>query len=96
MDLAGILLETPMFGGLGHGDVDELLLHLTELRYDAGESVWIEGDPAAAIYVIAEGALKSHRLSREGGEEVIPRLPRRGRGHGRNGLFRASRFRRSS
>lgn len=71
MDRAGVLLQTPIFRDLTRSDVEELLPHLTERRYDVDESVWIEGDPADALYVIAEGALKSHRLSREGGDVIV-------------------------
>jgi CRP-like cAMP-binding protein len=45
--------------------------YLVERRYDAGQIVWVEGDPADALYVLAEGALKSHRLSREGGDVIL-------------------------
>lgn len=45
--------------------------HLVERRYEAGQAVWVEGDPADALYVLAEGALKSHRLSRGGGDVIL-------------------------
>lgn len=71
MDRAGVLLRTPIFQGLTREDVEELLPHLTERRYGAGEILWVEGDPADALYVLAEGALKSHRVSRDGGEVIL-------------------------
>lgn len=71
MDLAGILLQTPIFRDLSREDVAELLPHLTERQCDAGEAVWFEGDPVDALYVLAAGTVKSHRLSREGGEVII-------------------------
>lgn len=71
MDRAGVLLQTPLFRDLTREDVDGLLPHLTERRYDAGQVVWVEGDPADTLYVLAEGALKSHRLSRDGGEVIL-------------------------
>ena len=93
MDPAWILSQTPIFGDLARGDVEELVPHLIERRFDAGESVWIEGDPAEAIYVIAEGTLKSHRLSREGGEVILALHDAVGV-TGEIGLFHASRMRR--
>lgn len=92
MDRAGILLQTPIFGDLARGDVEELLPHLTERRYDAGQSVWIEGERAEAIYLVAEGTLKSHRLSREGGEVILAFHDAVGV-TGEIGLFHASRTR---
>jgi CRP-like cAMP-binding protein len=71
MDRAGVLLQTPLFCDLAREDVEELAPHLTERRYAAGQIVWVEGDPADALYVLAEGVLKSHRLSRDGGEVIL-------------------------
>lgn len=71
MDRVRVLLQTPLFGDLARDDVEELLPHLTERRYDAGQILWVEGDPADTLYVLAEGALKSHRLSRDGREVIL-------------------------
>ena len=73
MDPVGILLQTPLFNGLDPADVSELAPRLAERRFARGEPVWLEGDRADALYVIAVGQLKSHRLSRDG-VEVILRL----------------------
>lgn len=71
MDRAGILLQAPVFRDLSRPDVEELLPDLVERTYARGESVWIEGDRAEAIVVIADGQLKAHRLSREGREVIV-------------------------
>ena len=71
MDPAGILLQVPIFGDLARGDVEELLPHLSERRFDAGATVWLEGDPADALYIIVEGTLKSFRLSLDGAEVIV-------------------------
>lgn len=71
MDPAWILLQTSVFGELTRSDVEELLPRVTERRYDAGEVLWLEGAPADALLVLADGLLKSHRLSREGGEVIL-------------------------
>ena len=92
MDPAWILLQTPIFRDLARGDVEELLPHVTERRYDAGARVWLEGDPADAIYIIAEGTLKSHRLSRDGGDVIVALHSAVGV-TGEIGLFHASRTR---
>jgi CRP-like cAMP-binding protein len=95
MDPAWILMQTPIFRGVARPDVEELLPHLTERRYDAGETVWIEGDSAEALYVIAEGMLKSHQLSRKGGEVIVALNPAVDI-TGEVGLFHASRIRQVS
>lgn len=71
MDLAGVLQQTPIFRDLGRAELEEIVPHLVERRYDAGQTVWVEGDPAESLYVLAEGALKSHRLSRDGGDVIL-------------------------
>lgn len=71
MDPAWILLQTSVFGDLAHGDVEELLPHLTDRCFDAGEILWLEGAAADALFVLEEGMVKSHRLSREGSEVIV-------------------------
>jgi CRP-like cAMP-binding protein len=92
MDLARILMQTPIFSALSVADVQELLPHLTERRLDASETVWLEGDPADSLYIVAEGMLKSFRLSRDGGEVIVALHPAVGV-TGEIGLFHASRTR---
>ena len=58
MDPAGILLQTPIFRDLSVQDVEELLPDLRERRYARGQTVWIEGDRAEVLVVLAEGQLK--------------------------------------
>lgn len=71
MNPAWILLETSVFGELSSGDVEELRPHLSERCYDAGEVLWLEAARADALFVLAEGIVKSHRLSREGSEVIV-------------------------
>ena len=71
MDLAGVLQQTPIFRDLTRRDLEEIVPHLVQRRYAAGQTVWVEGDPADELYVLAEGTLKSHRLSREGGDVIL-------------------------
>jgi CRP/FNR family transcriptional regulator len=71
MDPIGILLQTPLFRDLSARDVEELLPDLRERDFARGESVWLEGDPADALYFIAEGQLKSYRVGRDGGEVIL-------------------------
>jgi CRP-like cAMP-binding protein len=71
VDPVGILLKTGVFGDLRPDDVEELLPVLGERTLDRGESLWLEGDPAIALYVLVEGQLKSHRVGRDGGEVIL-------------------------
>jgi len=71
MDRAGILLQASIFRDLSRPDVEQLLPDVHERTYARGQTVWIEGDRAEAIVVIAEGQLKAHRLSSEGREVIV-------------------------
>lgn len=71
MDRAAVLLATPIFADLGRSDVEKLLPQLREHRFGRGQSVWLEGDPAKSLYVVAEGQLKSYRVSPDGTEVIL-------------------------
>jgi CRP/FNR family transcriptional regulator len=71
VDRIAVLLQTPIFGDLSERDVEELLPALRERAYARGESVWLEGDPADSLHFLAEGQVKSYRVSRDGGEVIL-------------------------
>ena len=71
VDPAEVLLRTPIFRDLRRRDVEELLPDLRQRSYARGESVWLEGAPADALYLIVHGQLKSYRLSRDGNEVIL-------------------------
>lgn len=75
MDPAGILLQTSIFRDLTRADVEELLPDLRERSYQRGEVVWLEGAPADAVVVVAEGQLKAHRVSADGREVIMAVYP---------------------
>jgi hypothetical protein len=71
MDPVGILRQTYLFADLAEEDVAALLPEIGERTFARGESVWIEGDPALALYVVADGQLKAHRVGVDGGEVIL-------------------------
>lgn len=71
MDPVGILLQTPIFRDLSAPDVEELLPDLRERTFARAETVWLEGDPSDSLYIVAEGQLKSYRVSPDGGELIL-------------------------
>ena len=75
VDPAQVLLRTSIFQDLVETDVDELLVDVHERRYARGEPVWIEGDSATVLCVVAEGQLKAHRVSRDGREVIVAVYP---------------------
>lgn len=89
MDPVDVLLRTAIFRDLARSDVEELLPHVRQRTFARGESVWTEGTPAEALYVVASGALKSFRVSRDGGE-VIVEVASSGEVTGEVGIFHPS------
>jgi CRP/FNR family transcriptional regulator len=81
-----ILMDTSLFRGLAPSDLAELAPALRERSFGRGQSLWVEGDPVDALYVVAEGQLKSYRVSRDG-REIILGLHSRGAVTGEVGLF---------
>ena len=45
--------------------------HVRERQYARGQSIWLEGDPADILVVVAEGQLKAHRVSADGREVIM-------------------------
>lgn len=86
MDAAGILLQTPIFRDLSQQDVEELLPDVRQLSFDRGQTVWIEGDRADELVVVAEGQLKAHRVNVDGREVIVGVYPGGGM-TGEVGLF---------
>jgi CRP-like cAMP-binding protein len=71
VDSADVLLRTSIFRDLAREDVEELLPLVRPLTFARGESLWNEGAPAGALYVVAKGQVKSYRVSREGAELIL-------------------------
>lgn len=71
VDRAAVLLQTSIFQDLSRPDVEQLLPDVHERTFSRGQTVWVEGDRAEAIVVVAEGQLKAHRLSRDGREVIV-------------------------
>ena len=75
MDRSAILLRTSLFRDLSPRDVEELVPDVRERSFGRGETVWLEGDRAEELVIVAEGQLKAYRVSREGREVIVTVYP---------------------
>ena len=66
-DLA-IVRHTAIFGELSPSSLGELLAEATVHTLGRGEILFLQGDPAAAFFVVLEGWLKIYRLTTAGDE----------------------------
>lgn len=63
------LKATPLFGGLEDEELVELIRRLKVASYEAGEYVFVEGEPAEALFIVLAGEIE---LSKE----IAPELER--------------------
>lgn len=66
-----LLRTVPMFQGLDDAALDEVLRMAERRRVRRGETVFRQGDPARAFYVLVEGRLKVTQVTPEGQQVVV-------------------------
>jgi len=71
MDKIEALRRTALFGGLSLAELQALAGTAVERRLSAGEVLFVAGDEARGLYVVAEGAVRAFRETLEGREQVI-------------------------
>ena len=69
-----VLGKVPFFAGLDHDQLHQVGDLCRVRGLTAGESVYLEGDPATQLYVVATGAMKTTRVSPEGRETLLDLL----------------------
>lgn len=70
-DKAVIFKQTELFRDLGDDVLQILARRAVEKRLDRNEILFIEGDEAAGLFVIAEGSVRAFRTGADGREQVI-------------------------
>jgi CRP/FNR family transcriptional regulator len=68
------LAKLPFFSRLGDDALLEIASHIHERTFSPGQMVLLEGEPCQAIYFVAQGVVRTHRLSPEGREQVLAYL----------------------
>ena len=53
-----ILSRLPFFAGLSREEMEAVNRHFVDVGYDAGETVYLAGDPAERLFVVADGKVK--------------------------------------
>jgi CRP-like cAMP-binding protein len=66
-----VLSTIPSFAGLDATTLEAIARVAIRRSYDAGQIVFLEGEPCAGLYVVQEGWLKSVKISMTGREQVI-------------------------
>lgn len=69
------LENVPLFNGLSQKQLGKLLVKLFEKEYLVGETVFLQGDPGKALFIVLSGRILIVR-SGNGGEEQVATLDR--------------------
>ncbi|MFV0389241.1 MAG: Crp/Fnr family transcriptional regulator [Pyrinomonadaceae bacterium] len=70
-DKIAILKQTELFRELDEGLIGELAKHSIEKKYERDELLFLIGDEARGLYVVATGAVRAFRTAFDGREQVI-------------------------
>ena len=65
------LRQVPVFSFLKEPDLKALSANVTEARYEKGQNIFDEGDPANYFHVLTRGAVKCVKSSQGGKEAVL-------------------------
>ncbi len=71
MDRAQILKQAALFRDLSGDVIDSLSSRVIEKRLDRNEILFIAGETAGGLYVIADGSVRAFRAATDGREQII-------------------------
>ncbi len=66
-----LLMAQPYFAALNGADLEYLATRMTESHFNAGETIFLEGDPCLGLYILHTGDVRIYKLSPEGREQVL-------------------------
>ena len=66
-----VLSSLPYFAGLEPATLEAVANAAVQQKYEAGEIVFMEGEPCLGLYLVQDGWLKAHKLSPAGREIVV-------------------------
>ena len=68
-----LLEKVPLFAGLSRRQLGKLLVKLFEKEYEPGETVFLEGEPGKALFIVLEGRVSISRAE-DGGDQQLATL----------------------
>jgi CRP/FNR family transcriptional regulator, nitrogen oxide reductase regulator len=69
--LVGVLSKSRLFQGLLTAEVESVLHEARNRRAEARAFIFVQGDPATALYVLHQGRIKLTRITPEGRQAVL-------------------------
>jgi CRP/FNR family transcriptional regulator len=71
-----VLASVPYFSALSPPELRDVLRLAKRRRMKAGEMLFVQGEPAAGLFIVVEGMVKLFRTSPDGKEQVLRHMPR--------------------
>jgi CRP-like cAMP-binding protein len=66
-----VLSRLPSFSGLDAATLEDVARAATSRHYDAGQVIYLEGEPATALFILESGWVKATRMSTDGREQAL-------------------------
>ncbi|HRO13729.1 MAG TPA: Crp/Fnr family transcriptional regulator [Paracoccus sp. (in: a-proteobacteria)] len=71
-----IARETALLSGIPTAMQQRILANAQTVRFETGQTVFVQGEEAAAVYIVVDGWVKLYRLAPSGAEAVVSVLTR--------------------
>lgn len=66
-----VLRQLRQFAGLNDDIQQEIAACASHRHYEAGQVIYVEGEPAESVYILESGWVKATRMTREGREQAM-------------------------
>lgn len=70
-DIARLARKSLLLASAPEAVVEEVLAHARPRDFERGETIFLQGERATAIYIVAEGWVKLYRIAPSGAEAVV-------------------------
>ena len=70
-DTVSALKQISFLSGLDDSTLDRIRHSVNQRRFDAGQAIFLEGEPCQAVYLVRKGLIRTRRSSLEGREQVL-------------------------
>ena len=69
--ILAVMAETPLFGGMNSGKLEQIARIAMEKTYDRGQPIFWDGDDGTGFYIVISGSVKIYKVSPEGKEQIL-------------------------
>jgi len=70
-----LLEKVPLFAGLSRRHLGKILVKLFEKEYDPGQTIFLEGEPGKALFIVLEGKVSISRADNSGDQPLATLTP---------------------